>query len=323
MSDQGWIGFVDPYERAFSAETPIGWLVFGGIIRHDPIHPGIYLRAVSPDHRTSIQVGVLEPTTFNTPARSIFGIQEPEGGRVRNYLTGAAYARDYVQRVIPTLYSDIAVIAEKDRPDLAQGPWAAWNPLAHHSGGEVDFTCKQNGEAAVGVMTASTYILPTPANIGGTLWAVEYFGGYVTTPDGADAAFADIVHILGSIRFDPAWLQGVAALKEQIARGYYANATQTMQLAQQSCSQLQQITQFAEQSRARTNARLDRADQQNASFGETISGYSTYADPVGNRRILENTQPYQWMGPNGATVATSGPTSPGIGWQMMTRLPPG
>jgi hypothetical protein len=75
MSQQGWIGFVDPYETAFSAEVPVGWLAFGGIIRHDPIHPGIYLRAGSPDHRACLRVGVLEPTAFNTPGRNIFGIQ--------------------------------------------------------------------------------------------------------------------------------------------------------------------------------------------------------------------------------------------------------
>ena len=52
MSEQGWIGFVDPYERAFSIDVAVGWLVFGGMIRFDPIHPTIYLRADSPDRRT-------------------------------------------------------------------------------------------------------------------------------------------------------------------------------------------------------------------------------------------------------------------------------
>jgi len=39
MSAKDWTGFVDPYERAFTAEMPVGWLTFGGNVRHDPNSP--------------------------------------------------------------------------------------------------------------------------------------------------------------------------------------------------------------------------------------------------------------------------------------------
>ncbi len=154
-----WTSFVDPNEQAFSAEVPQGWRAVGGLVRHTAVDPSIFLRILSPDRRTYLLIGDLAVTLFTTPTRTMFGQPTREAGAVQRYLPGTAFAQAYVGRAIPMLCSNVIITGQHERPDLAQGPWARFNPQAHHEGGDVTFTCNHGREQARGIIAAATYLL--------------------------------------------------------------------------------------------------------------------------------------------------------------------
>lgn len=299
-----WTSFVDPNEHAFSTMVPSNWGVFGGMLRHTAVDPAMYVRLLSPDRRTYLMIGDPGITLFSPPVVSIFGQRQPEGGAVLSYLPGAAFARAYVAREITKLCSNVMIVGQRERPDLAQGPWTRFNPQSRHDGGEVTFTCTHGGEPAHGIVAAATYIVP-----GGALWSVDFLAGYIAPPDGYDAAFGVIRHIIESTRISPAWLNRQQAMTAQVA---YAIDAST-----------QQVIELGEQNLANARRRQHQFDQQFEAFDRIITGVSPYADPSGNIRDGDNTKPYHWIGPGGRTAATEGPDHPpGFGWQPMTEVPP-
>jgi hypothetical protein len=298
-----WTGFMDPNERGFSTQVPSDWWVSGGLVRHTALDPGIYMRLLSPDRRTYLMIGDPAITLFRPLIVTIFAQRMPEGGAVLNYLPGVAFARAYVAREITKLCGNVVVTGQRERPDLAQGPWTRFNPQSRHDGGEVTFTCRHGTEQAHGIVTAATYMTP-----GNALWGVDFLAGYITPPEGEAAAFSVIRQIIASMRIDPTWLR---------------NQTEaTMGAANMINARTTQMIQMSEQHLAAARERQAQFDRQFESFDRIINGISPYADAAGNVYNLDNTRPYHWIGPGGQTVATFGPAAPGIGWQPLREVPP-
>jgi hypothetical protein len=261
------------------------------------------MRMLSPDRRTYLMIGDQALTLFSPPVVTIFGQRMPEGGAVLDYLPGVAFARAYVARQITKLCADVVVTGQRERPDLAQGPWTRFNPQSRHDGGEVTFTCRHGTEEARGVVAADTYITP-----GNALWGVDFLAGYITPPGGEDAAYAVLRQVIASTRIDPTWL---------------SNQTQaTIDGSRRLNAWTMQMIQTSEQHRAAMNQRQAQFDRQFEAFDRIITGTSPYADAAGNVYHLDNTRPYHWVGPNGQTMATSGPAAPGINWQALREVPP-
>lgn len=285
-----WTGFADPNEQAFSTEVPSGWEVTGGLLRHSAVDPSLYLRILSPDRRTYLMIGDPAVTLFNT--------------RNWNYLPGLAFARAYVERAIPKICRNVTITGQHERPDLAQGPWAQFNPQARHDGGDVTFTCSHGSEQANGIIAVATYLLP-----GNALWGVDFLAGVITPPGGYDSAVGLIRHVIGSTRLNPVWTNRQQQMTAQVAHAIDMNTAQIIQLSEQFL--------------ANARERQHQMDQQFESFDRTIAGISPYADPAGNIYQLDNTQPYHWIGPGGRIITTTGPNPPpGVGWQPMREVPP-
>jgi len=95
------------------------------------------------------------------------------------------------------------VTAQKERPDLTQGPWARANPDARHSGGEVSFTCRRGDTQMFGTVEAETYINPGPANIGGATWTVDLLAGHFAPPGRQVAVRTLMEHVVKALRYNP------------------------------------------------------------------------------------------------------------------------
>jgi hypothetical protein len=304
----GWTRFVDPHEHAFAMDVPAGWNVLGGMLRHTAVDPGFYMRVLSPDRRTYLMIGDPDVTVFATPIVSIYGQRQPEHGAVLNYLPGPAFARAYLARAIPALCGAVNITGQRERPDLANGPWARFNPQARHDGGEVTFTCIHGNTQARGIIAASTYILNLPGASGGVLWSVDFLAGIIAPPEEYAAAETRLTHMVASTRLDPEWARAQQAMTQRAAHEIDVST--------------QNLIAASERNMAAARARQNQFDQQFEAFDRIITGTSPYADSAGNVYQMDNTQLYHWAGPGGRTTTTNGPAAPGLGWQPLHEVPP-
>ena len=300
-----WVGFTDPTEQAFSTEVPKDWHVVGSMVRRNAVEVTPYLRMLSPDRQIYIVVGDPGVAYFSEPTKFSAG-QPARNEHVRSYQPGADYARDYVMKTVPGVCNNVAVVGQKERPDLAQGAWAKANPVASHSAGEVTFTCSLNGAEARGLVVASTYIYRFSPNFGGGFWTVELLAGYIATPDHYDAAGALTVHIVTAWRPNPDWVRNQQAIIDQATRNLNAITAAQAQWSQQQLANAQR--------------QQHAMAQQSEQFDRILTNSSPYADPAGNIYHLDNTKT-QWIGPGGRIAGTTG-AAPGPGWQRLNEVPP-
>lgn len=301
-----WISFIDPNEQAFSTEVPRGWYIGGGIARRSAIGATPYLRMLSPERQAYIVVGDPSISLFTTPLRSSSVRPAWQGQVIRNYMSSIPFARDYVMRRLPATCGNVRVLSQRNRSDLTHGRWASANPGAHHSGGEVIFSCRRNGVEMHGSVIAETYIFPRPANIGGALWTVDLLAGYFAPPDKGAAVGAMMVHVIDAWRWNPEWLRVEQAKIEAAARGVNDATAAMVQMDQQAL--------------ARAQRTMRATQRQGEAFDRVINGSSPYVDAAGNTYQLDNTKT-EWITPDGRIVGTTG-ASPGPGSQQLKEVPP-
>ncbi len=306
MSDVQWAGFTDPNEKAFSTEVPQGWHVMGGTYRRNFISATPWLRMLSPDRQTYIVVGDSGITYFTAPL-SAGPTPRPRPGQVfKPYLPGAAFAQDYVARVVPEVCQNVAVAGQKERPDLLQVPGGQANPFVRRSAGEVTFTCTLRGAPARGMVVAVTFAYPPAPLLGGTIWSVGLLAGFIATPDRYAEAGRMTVHIVLAWRENPDWVRQEQAKIDALTRGINDWTRWSAGYSQQQI--------------ARSQQQLHMMGQQSEAFDRILTGSSPFADAAGNVYHLDNTRT-QWLGPGNRTLGTSG-ASPGPGWQRLNEVPP-
>jgi hypothetical protein len=317
-----WTSFSDPNEQAFTAEVPAGWTVKGGLVRHTSTDPSILIRMVSPDRRSYLMIGDPGVTLWTTPAHSMFG-RGPSGPATRAYLSGAEFARNYVDQSIPSVCANPVVTGQKARPDLAQGPWTKVNPQAHHDGGEATFTCQMGGAPAQGIVAAATYIYQMPGNFGGNLWTADFLAGVVAPPGRYDAGVDMVRHVVASLHINAGWMQRQQQATAQAARAIDAATQRTMQAARALDRTTQQNIANGDQIIASQQRRMHASDQQEESFDRLITGVSPYADSNGNVHDMSNIPAGHWINSGGGTATTNGALPPpGVGWETMHEVPP-
>jgi PDZ domain len=316
-SDQ-WITFSDAREQAFTAEVPEGWQVEGGLVRHTPTDPSVFIRMMSPDHRTYLMVGDQNLTLYTTPGAGVAG-----GPATSRYLPGADFARAYVEHAMPSQCSNVVVTGQKVRPDLAQGPWTKVNPQARHDGGEATFTCKLGDVPAHGIVAAATYIYATPGNYGGNLWTADFLAGAVAAADHYDTAVEMLKHVVASIRINPDWMQRQQQMTALAARNLDVATQRNIQAARAMDQITQQQIAAGDRIHEAQQGRTHQFDQQQEAMGRIINGSSPYRDPLGNLHDMSNLPSGHWINSGGVTATTNGSSPPpGVGWQPMQEVLP-
>jgi hypothetical protein len=301
-----WVSFTEPDEQAFSTEVPQGWMVAGSVARRAALGPTPYLRLLSPDRQAYIVLGDPSITLFTTPLRSTSTRPAWQGQVIRAYESSISFARDYVTQILPAVCAQVSVTAQKERPDLTQGPWARANPDARHSGGEVSFTCRRGDTQMFGTVEAETYINPGPANIGGATWTVDLLAGHFAPPGRQVAVRTLMEHVVKALRYNPQWLRQEQAKYENVLRGINVATNANSKIAQGALASAQRT--------------MQATARQSEAFSRALNGSSPYVDSVGRHFQLDNTKT-QWIGPGGRTVGTNG-ASPGPGWEQLKEIPP-
>ena len=131
---------------------------------------------------------------------------------VSRYLTGAQYARMYVETKAAQGTTQLRFTEVRDRPDVSQmlnAPNAMFAGLVNIqvSAGEAAFTCNYAGQPLQGYYLAATQ--RTDMGYGaGALWTVTQLYGYLATPQKTTQAQEVLTRTLETFAFDLNWQAG-------------------------------------------------------------------------------------------------------------------
>ncbi|MGI8782426.1 MAG: hypothetical protein ACR2L2_02090 [Acidobacteriota bacterium] len=161
----------DPRENAFSMKIPAGWNVTGGMFRFASVDLRPAWRAVSPDGAIQLTGGDSDVPTFVVPSAMLqmggfgegswyspgYGVQL----KVRRFLSGSEFARDYVTSMIGPGCSDLRVTTAERPASVAAinriySEFGQLGMVIRLSGGQAAFTCRRGDQPQRGYYFAVT-----------------------------------------------------------------------------------------------------------------------------------------------------------------------
>lgn len=321
----------DPHEGAFSVGVPQGWQVVGGAYRLSATDVRYALVMASPDGQIRVRVGDSNIPIYTEPTQLLAAAGLHEGGyhmlgdgtklEIRRYIQGQQYAYSYVDYVVRRQCTDLRIISNNPRPDLA----AKFALLARSegagsaqlTGGDVVFTCTLNGEVMQGKCIAVTALLAPGQS---PLWAVYRLYGFMAAPGRQDDAIQVVTEAVTSWKFNPQWeaqqrstantaVQQDNMRSQQIQRRALAaiaeDQRQTSEIITKGYEQRQKV--YDEISRKRENA---------------ILGTMDVVDPqTGSRYKVSNYGDYHFMTNDNYIISTNSANSPGPGLRELITLP--
>jgi hypothetical protein len=326
-----WTQWSDPREGAFSASVPQGWTVSGGAFRQSATDIRKSLILVSPDRQIRVAVGDANIGAYAIPSPMYTWAGLHEGGytslgdgsrlQIRRFLTAQQFLREYLATLVRRDCSDVRVLSEEARQDLAastaQHARALGAPNPQVSAAGVSFSCAWNGREGRGYYAATT-VLPFPGR--GGIWYVEELYGYLASAERQQQADDISRHVLNSMGINTQWKQredqiAANAVEQDNARSQEIQARARQQIAedQQKTSDMivkgyeQRQQAYDEIARRRENAILGTVDVVDPSSGKQYK--------------IDNYSDYHWMNNQGVIASTKTDTSPGFDWREMITLP--
>ncbi len=262
-----FVRFEDPYERAFTTETPAGWSTRGGMIRKGPVDVRAFLRMQSPD---GVMVGVgdpeLPPFVIPTQTMAMSGFGEgsnysPGYGssmRVARYLPGPVFAQQYAGNLVRGAgLEGCQVVDQRQRPEFSgtQQGLATQTVTA----GEVALRCRRGGQEVAAWVLAATQAT-TMQGMG--MWHVTALVTYIAPVDRVALAEQAIARVASTFRVSPQWF---GAQQQTTA--------ETSRIVSQTNEQISRTISDSYWSRQRTQ------DRTNRNFSDSIRGVVRLRDP--------------------------------------------
>lgn len=303
-----WTRFVDPRERAFSADVPQGWSSQGGLFRFGAVDVRFGLETRSPDGGIMVRFGDPNIGTFVTGAigygeGATFSPGYGQMMTVRQYVPPAQFAVEYASQR-PECSGDFQPTAAQPRPDLTSAMndiYGRFGLAVRLDAGDVSFTC---GGGWRGYWLAVLQIV----QMGGpAMWKPEYLLGYLARPSDQAEAQAVLTHLISSIRVDPQWYQRQTG-----------QAASTAQVVSQTGAAIAHMVNQGYRER-HENDRAMSIKESNA-----MLGVEQVEDPVtGERYDVELGSKYHWINARGTIVGTQTDALPDMQMRLMARVKPG
>lgn len=326
-----FVAWNDPHEGAFTVGVPRGWQVVGGAYRLTATDVRYSLNMVSPDGQVRVRVSDPNIPTYTQPTQMLAMAGLREGGyhmigdgtklEIRRYIPGQQYAYSYVDAVVRPLCSELRIVSNNPRPDLAtKFAQVARNEgasSAQLTGGDAVFSCTINGELMQGKCIAVTALLAPGQS---PLWAVYRLYGYIAAPGRQDDAVKVVTEAVTSWKFNPQWEaqqrnMANAAVEQDNARSQQIQSRaraaiaedqrQTSEIITKGWEQRQKV--YDEISRKRSNAILGTLDVVDPESGRSYK-VSNYGD-------------YHYMSNDNYIMSTNSANSPGPGFRELITLP--
>ena len=328
-----WTTFTDPQEAAFSLNVPAGWTIQGGSrrISAEEIRTGVSM--LSPDKSMLVFFGDASIPIFTTPSPvtqaaglATGSVYSPGYGQsmvIMPYMAGETFAANWGSSLVSRYCRNVQMSRNQARPSETQSlaaAYAAFGVRVSVKAGEAEFTCAfPDGSKAFSYIFASTEFAQTQIT---GLWDVKIFTGYIADQNKAAIANSILQKVVQSFAINPNWVARQQQTDQQtsalVAR---SNPITTRAIAQRGKTLSETSDIIVKGGEARSRARDNAA----ANYDEfAVRGTSTYEDPTtGDRQTLDNNYQHQYTNSQGQTLSTDSPSSPGVDWRELNRVPPG
>jgi hypothetical protein len=280
------------HSGALTFQTPKGWDTNGQWIGAHP-DDRFVVKITAPDHHARIQLADGNIVmNFVPPNRQLQAGQTVTVGGIRitgsNYVNGMQFAQGYARN----MYGSPDACARFEVTDAVPDERPAnmyVAPNANIQGGSSGlafFTCeKQDGDVLDGVVHATTVQMVLPD--GQPLWYVGWLWHYLAAPSQARATFLVARYVTDSIRIDPQWVathyappppppQAGGGVGPGIIRN--PDGTYRPDVAGANAAMAAQQNRF--------HGMMDRQQQQQESFSNTLNGVAPTVDPTTGQQML-------------------------------------
>jgi|GEM_PF-4514231 hypothetical protein len=211
--------WTEPNEGMFSLEVPEGWQVTGGVIRVNSLDTRYSIRAEAPDGLAFAVIGdsQIPPYALLTTEGETFGMREgmsfdPGTGtafRLRRYLPGLDFARDYVQTTLARDLPNVSFTKTAELTDLAQKlyPMRPDETAFQKEGslGAVEFAATRAGKPWKGYCLAGT-VQTQVANAQSGVWTVNQLYGYSCEAEREAESQNTLYRMVSTLRIEEDWL---------------------------------------------------------------------------------------------------------------------
>jgi uncharacterized protein YbdZ (MbtH family) len=326
-----YVPWMEPHENVFTLSVPQGWKVSGGAYRLTATDVRKGVNIVSPDGHARVMFGDADIPAFSLPTQMGYQLGMREGSytsigdgsklQIRRYLSGQQFAREYAESKVSRGCSDVKINSNNNRPDLTQlVPQQRIPGVARMevTGGDVTFSCMQNGRLVEGYVAAVTRVVYS--SMQGGIWYAETLFGSFAPPGNSQQVRAVAEKIAASFHLDSNW----EAREKQIASSAVQQDNQRSQQIQQRA-----LRAIEEDQRATSDMIVNDYNQRQAVYDEisrkrenAILGTVDVVDPSsGTQYKIDNYSDYHWMDNQGNIAGTKTADSPGVGWRQMVDLP--
>ncbi|MBV8495630.1 MAG: hypothetical protein JO361_02480 [Gammaproteobacteria bacterium] len=286
-----WMSFVDPAEKGFTVEVPVGWTVKGGIFRLGFSDARGMVDMSSPDGRINVRLGdvavptYVAPTQYHAREGEVYDLGAQAQMVVARYRPGPEFAVLYSHARFHALCHDPkgdSTPSGISLPDVV--PSEA--PPDQSSSGAISYRCDTAQGPAVAFAWAKTALFKS-------IWGVTPLASFYAPADQVELARAVLLRSAKSFQLRPEWLQ---YQKQMDAQGLeYQRARQQQRMVALG----QQVQQF-ESRMAAMRAQVSAFERHQAaqaaqveSFTNVLNGITPTIDPLtGEARTV-------WTGPAG------------------------
>jgi hypothetical protein len=289
--------WIDPTERAFSAEVPAGWRVSGGVARPNSILTQASVEASSPDDGIYLYFGdtfpwFIEPNQFLGPGQIY---NDPMGGQspVWYFLPGGAFVTQYL---LPQRLGRFELIEETPRPEVSAG--LVRMGMNQFQAGMARYRFHRNGRTHQGAALCVTERMMS-GNF--ATWRV-YRLALVEAEEGRLPEGENVLaRLVGSFKINPQWLHS-EAVKAGVNSRIIAEMSESVSATAAAVFENQQRTHEGVHARgADARREIDRVR-------DPVTG-ETYEVSSGSR--------YYWVDHRGRIVGTETDTIPNIDFRRL------
>jgi hypothetical protein len=293
--------WMDPTERAFSAEVPVGWRVSGGIRRNSPTSRTDEIVAQSPDGQIVRTNDASLPTQFVEPNLTLERLGVREGmmypgtkNPVMRFRRAVNFATEYIQMKVSQNCGNLQFTSQRDRPDYVQalGSRGLLSNNNQVTAGEVVFTCQSGGRPIVGYLFAETSLSIYQGV--GNMWTAKV-NGFIAPAGRATQADAVLQRIQASFRMNPQWWAAEVGGDQRILKNFQDYRAFSANLQQQTQSE-----------------RWASWERRSEQTGDILRGRTRVVDTeTGEAYKVEHTSNYYWIDPTrDVIVGTNLPYKP-------------